>query len=292
MAFSMTGFGSARTIRDDFDLMVQLKSVNHRFSNIYIRMPRGFADLENSIRSILAERIPRGKIDVFIEIYSLPKQAQDFSLNVGTVEKIMEAGHDLATKYELPFDLTVERVLRFPDVISLTPNDAFKTELWQVMKETILKALDSLDEARRKEGEYLAREMAGIAESIQAMLDRVMEMVEDQTIAMRIKIQDNLEKILTDATLNTDRLEQEVALSAMRVDISEEIIRLGGHMSSFSLLLKHEGAIGKRAEFLVQEMHREVNTMGSKSQIKLLSELVVDMKVAVEKIREQIQNIM
>jgi uncharacterized protein (TIGR00255 family) len=291
MAFSMTASGHSRISEDGYEISVWIRSVNHRFFQCLMRLPKGFQDWEKDLREIVGGIISRGKVDILVEFESLPAEALEIRIDRGLADNILKFARDFGAEQGIPGGLTVENLLRFPDVFRHIPRDEACDRAWEKCKNALNQALESFFEERSREGDKLTDFLVGICSGIQSGIVRMRSLAEKQVEEIRCRLILMLEKMALECTLDNQRIEQEIALISVRADITEELVRLDSHVSRFQELIIQKEAVGKKCEFLLQEMHREINTIGSKSCNTMLSEIVVDLKADIEKMREQIQNI-
>ncbi|MBN1551795.1 YicC family protein [bacterium] len=292
MAYSMTGLGEARVITDSYDIKISIKSVNHRFLQLNVKTPKGFQSWEKRIRDVVGKEVSRGKVDVWIDCYKLPAQDQEFHLNEGYAEKIAEAANLLSQKLSIPCGITIENILRYPDVFINFLNIENDDVMWKLSEEALIKALDNFLDERRRDGLKMIHFVDEACKSLDDKVAELEHLAEVQKTTVRHRFLSNLKTLMGTVDYDQNRMEQEIALLIMKSDITEEITRLHSHIRHFlELLHGSQKVIGKQCDFLVQEMHREVNTIGSKSTLTALSDIVIFFKVQIEKIREQIQNL-
>lgn len=294
MANSMTGYGRAEAIYATRRYLVEIKSVNNRFCDISVRMPRGYISLENKIREKISDRLLRGKIDVFVTIEDVGDGNQTVELNEGLAKAYSEAIKKISELTGRVDDSDAYQVARFPDVLvaratNLTPEEA-GAELLPVLDA----AIEDMARMREIEGEKLAADLQDKVNTFEKLHAGIVERAPLVPKEYRERLMARIEELLDDkANLVYDeaRREAEVAVFADKCAIDEELTRLVSHMSQLRETLSAKGSIGKRLDFLLQEMNREVNTIGSKANDLTITNYVLDMKTELEKIREQIQNL-
>lgn len=291
MAYSMTGIGEGRYAANGYDVNITIRSVNHRYLNVQIRAPRGYQRFEPVLREQAMTQLSRGKVDVYLEFYELPAETSRLVLNRGLFENYLQFIQDLSSKNEIPDGVTTERLLRENDILSIVPSRDVDSKLEEILVETMVRAIKSLKGSRAEEGERLTEAMAGYVTLIEESISRIEPLADQQPEIARQRLQESISRLASDVSVDESRLEQEVVLSAVRSDITEELTRLRSHMIGMKEILGRQKAIGKELEFLIQEIHREVNTIGSKSVVLEINKLVVAMKLNVEKLREQVQNL-
>lgn len=291
MANSMTGFGRANVLIDGREMTVELKSVNHRYLDLGFRMPRHVSFLEDEIRRGLTERLTRGHVDVFVTYRNTREDARTAVFDAALLEAYLSAARECAERYGLKNDLTVSSALRLPDVIDVVEAEEDREAVAALLREALDKACAELIEMRRVEGERLVSDLLlrldtvlSIRESIAVRAPLV---VEDY----RSKLNERIASILESAEVDTARLATEVALFADKANIDEELVRLQSHVAAARELLNNGSAVGRKMDFIVQEMNREFNTIGSKANDKDITALVIEGKAEIEKIREQVQNL-
>ena len=291
MANSMTGFGRASLLKEGRELTVELKSVNHRYLDLGFRMPRHISFLEDEIRRILSSRLTRGHVDVFLTYRNTREDSKAASVDEALLKAYVAAAEKAAEQFGLRNDLTVTSALRLPDVIEVTNAEEDTEALSAMLAEVLGAACDGLIEMRRLEGQRLCEDLTSRLDTVlrirAAIAERAPLVVEDY----RAKLNERISNILLQAEIDTARLATEVALFADRANIDEELVRLGSHVEAARQLLSSEEAVGRKLDFIVQEMNREFNTIGSKANDKLITSLVIEGKAEIEKIREQVQNL-
>ena len=290
MIKSMTGFGQAQFQADGYEVTLEVKSVNHRFLDINIRLPRKYMLLEERIKEIIKKYAIRGRFDLNLSIHA------ETSSNSLKVDKKLAMDYydslkDLAENLNIPTDFKVFDFTRLPDIFKLEPQSEDLELVWSVIEITLTQALEQLVTMRRREGEHLVEDLR---KRIDFILGKVvfLEMRAPEVIKLyQQKLTTRLEELLPDTNLDLGRLFQEIAFFADRSDITEEIVRLNSHLRQLHESLIQDEAIGRKSDFLLQEMFREINTIASKASDLEMSQTAVEAKAELEKIREQIQNI-
>ena len=297
---SMTGYAQARAEQDGWALRVSLRSVNHRFLDLRLRLPEGFESVEPSVRQVLRDCLRRGHIDVTLHFEPVGPAA--VQVNAQLAEAYLRAAEDLRRKFALNAEPDLVAVMRLPGVVAAAgaPNGAFNDELQERLagrvSACLLEALERLEEMRRQEGAQLAVEMTRRLDSIADHASRIEVLAERMRPAYARRLETRLQELLGNTPLDPARLTQEAALLAERGDISEEIARLRSHVDQFRKLLAAAGEVGKKLDFLLQEMHREANTILSKTpgveaEGLEVTDLALEVKSEIEKLREQAQNV-
>ncbi len=287
---SMTGFGRSAGIVESYAVTVEMKSVNHRFAEYSVRTPREWSFLEEDIRRRLTSAIARGRVDVFLNVERTEHAVQGVNVNWQLLDALVAAEAQMSERYGVTFEPSQSRTwLMYPDVLIPMQETLDEHAIQLGVGRLVDEAIGTLVEMRRTEGARLA---ANCLEKIGELAEYVARLREREKLVVESK-RDRLEKRLRELGVSFDdqRLEQEIVLLVDKSAIDEEVVRLQSHLESFREALEGSGSIGRRLDFIVQEMHREVNTIGSKSSDAEVSRSVVDMKVLVEQLREQVQNI-
>ncbi|WP_341877362.1 YicC/YloC family endoribonuclease [Defluviitalea saccharophila] len=291
MIRSMTGYGLGEAVINGKKFTVEIRSVNHRYSDINIRMPRTMNYLEENVKNFLKDKISRGKIDVFISFESTAGDDYEISLNESLAEAYIKVLKTIKEKHDVIDDISVSLVSKFPDVISINKKEDDKDFLWSLLEKALLEACNAFILMREKEGNKLQKDLleksVKLEEYLSAIKERSPYLVQDY----KIKLEKRLHEILPNHTLDENRIALEVALFADKCSIDEEIVRLDSHITQLRDILTTEDVVGRKLDFLAQEMNREVNTIGSKANDLQITHSVVELKSEIEKIREQIQNL-
>ncbi|HWI65909.1 MAG TPA: YicC/YloC family endoribonuclease [Symbiobacteriaceae bacterium] len=288
---SMTGFGRGEAGGDLGRIVVEMKAVNHRFSEVVFRMPRQFNALEEPARKLVQARVSRGRVDVFVSWTAAAKARGvqvDKELAIAYYNALTELGGEIGSKTELSLDT----LARLPDVLKVEDSEVTADDLWPAFESAVAGAVDNLLAMREREGANLAQDLlariAHIEDLGRAVSTRAPQVVDEY----RTRLTRRLEDLLGQSNVvDPQRLAQEVALFADRSDITEEIQRLSSHISQFRATLESGDAVGRKLDFLVQEIGREINTIGSKANDATITNHVVEAKSELEKVREQVQNI-
>lgn len=291
MIKSMTGFGRAMAEKDGYVISVELKSVNHRYFEFNCRLPRQYGFAEEKLKSYVNSKVSRGKVDCFLGIEALDTDNADVVVNHTLASAYIKAMNELAQEYSLKNDISSVSISRFPDVFVLKKADEDEEKLWGYIKEVADEAIDKFIAMRETEGEQMKKDVLSRADYI---LDCVsfIESRSPQTVKeYNDKLIARVHELIGDASLDENRIIQEVAIYADKVAVAEETVRLRSHISQLKEFLESSEPIGRKMDFLVQEINRETNTIGSKACDVEIARKVVDIKAEVEKIREQIQNI-
>lgn len=291
MIHSMTGYGREQTIIDGREITVEIKSVNHRYSEFSVRVPRAYGYLEEKLKTLIKENISRGKIEVNVTINNLNGKEVDIK-----IDKIMAAGYINALRAAneelgLDDDLTLSELIRFSDIFNVQKAMEDEEKIWNDVKIAAKSAIDKFVIMRKTEGMNMKIDLLEKLDNVEKTL-RIVESISPKTVEnYRERLFTKLKEILEDANIDEQRILTEAAIFAEKIAIDEETVRLQSHIEQFRSLIEAYEPIGRKLDFLVQEINREINTMGSKAQDVEITKYVVDMKSDVEKIREQIQNI-
>ncbi len=291
MIRSMTGYGRCQQVLDGWDVTVELKSVNHRFFEYGSRLPRTCGFLDDKLKSFLQQHIARGKVEVYVSLDAVETADSHVEINLPLAEAYRDALQGMAETLSVRDDCSVMGLSRFPDVLSVRKNEADEEAIWNVVRETAAAALEKFIAMREREGERMRDDVL----SRRAFLLERVAIVEErspQTVREHMdKITERMRELLGSATVDEQRLLTEAALFADKIATAEETVRLRSHLDQLEQLVCSSEPVGRKLDFLVQEINRETNTIGSKAQDLQLAQVVVDMKAEIEKIREQIQNI-
>lgn len=291
MIKSMTGYGSAKGYVEDLKITVELKSVNNRYLDTSVRMPRNFIFAEDAVKSAVQAKISRGKVDVFVSVDSFESDGVVVRVNEALLKSYLDALRHIAGEYALTDDLTVSSVSRLPDVLTIEKKDQDAEAITAGILEITARALDDFDVMREREGQKLKDDVLSRLKTIEALLS-VVERDAPKTVEdYRARLRQKMEEVLNGAGVDENRLLQEAALYADHIAVDEETVRLRSHIAQLRTMLSGGSPIGRKIDFLIQEFNREANTIGSKCQNSDIAHTVVDLKSEIEKIREQIQNI-
>ena len=288
---SMTGYGKGVAALDGRELTVELKSVNHRFLDISMRLPRVLACIEDPIRKAIEARLKRGHVDVFVNYRNTRTDAKSVRVDDALLGAYVAAAKAANESLALKDDLTLSNVLRLPDVTEIVPVEEDADALIALAKEATSLALSGMIEARTAEGERLKAALSQGVAALDGYREEILSRAPFVVEEYREKLNKRIESVLFDTEIDRARLATEVALFADRCCIDEELVRLKSHIAQFRTYLEAEKPIGKDMDFLVQEMNRECNTIGSKANDVAITKAVLASKAEVEKLREQVQNV-
>ena len=290
MIKSMTGFGKAILEKNLRSYQIEIKSVNHRYLDISVRMPREISYLEEIIRKEISKNILRGKIDVFINFNNNSMEGKEIKINTNLAKQYIKELRKLAEEENLNQDIQVNEIAKYPDVLTVEQNIEDE-EIEKEIIEVINNAVESLLKMKKSEGEKIAKDLNERLEEIQEKVNEVSKFSAGLIGEYIVKLEERIKQILNDQEIDKKRLAEEVVIYADKSSIEEEITRLNSHIAQFKNLLSSEKPVGKKLDFIIQEMNRETNTIGSKSSSLNITNSVIDMKTEIENLREQIQNI-
>ncbi len=291
MIKSMTGYGNATGTSGKLGLTVELRSVNNRFLDCNVRIPRVYTAAEDAIKSMVQSRISRGKVDVYVTIDASAADDVTIRINEPLAGAYVEAFQHLFDKYGVTNDLTASSLARFSDVLVVEKKETDTDQLTKDICVVLAQALDSFDSMRVAEGARLRDDILSRADEIER-LTALAEARSPQTVAeYRARLEQRMREVLESTTIDEARILTEAAIFADRVAVNEEIVRLKSHLVQLRTFMESTEPIGRKLDFLVQEFNREANTLGSKGNDLEMARIVVDLKAEIEKIREQIQNI-
>ncbi len=291
MIKSMTGYGRCEIEQDGRKVTVEISSVNHRYCDLNIRMPRSFVKLEEKIREIIKKRVSRGKLDVSIYIISQTEDDLEVIINEPVCQKSIQGLRYLAEKFNLKDDLALSHILSIGDAFAIHKKAGDLDTVMDIIEKALNEALDSLVEMRIKEGTMLKEDILkklSLLNEMIAQIEKRSYLVVDE---YKKKLEARLKLLLSDVSVEPSRIAQEVVIYADKCAIDEELTRLKSHTTQFIAISESKEPSGRKLDFLMQEMNREANTIGSKANDSIITNYVVEIKTEIEKIREQVQNI-
>lgn len=291
MIKSMTGYGGAKGEVNSIAVNCELKSVNNRYLDVSVRLPKSCLFAEEAVRAAVAGHISRGKADVFISIDTSAAQEITIQVNEPVAAAYAKAVEGLGLTYGIPAGLTALDLARFPEVLTAEKSDTDRDSVSEAILSVFEAALEEFDAMRAREGEKLREDVSARLDTIEQMVAAVERRSPETVVQYREKLLARMQEVLSDAGVDEARILQEAAIYADKVAVDEETVRLRSHIAQFRLLLEEGSPVGRKLDFLVQEMNREINTTGSKCADSDIARTVIDMKAELEKIREQIQNI-
>ncbi len=291
MVRSMTGYGRARSTLHGRDITVEVRSVNNRYLDCSIKMPRVYIFAEDAMKALVQKTVSRGKVDVFVTIDTVEAEGSVVRVDTALAGEYLQAIRALKDQFGLPEDVTALSLARMPDVLTVTKAEedleAVSGDICSVLEE----ALAAYQAMRATEGEKLAADIAGRLDTIEALTGKVEERSPQTVAEYRQKLLDRMQEVLSSASIDESRILTEAAIFADKVAVDEETVRLRSHLSQLREMLRSDVPVGRKLDFLIQEVNRESNTIGSKCSDLEIARWVVELKAEVEKIREQVQNI-
>ena len=290
MIKSMTGYGKASLKTEDREYQVEIKSVNHRYLDISVKIPRQLSYLEEDIKKEISKKIKRGKIDVFIVFENNSLEGKTIKINQELAKAYIAELRKLAEEEGLQADIPVNEIAKYPDVLKIQNNEEDK-ELQKELLSVVEEATKNLFEMRTIEGRKMAEDISKRIDFIQEKIEEITQFSTRLIEEYVVKLEERIKQILKNKEVDKERLAQEVVIYADKCSIQEEVTRMNSHILQLRTLLNTEGVIGKKLDFIIQEMNREVNTIGSKANNLDITNRVVDLKTEIENIREQVQNI-
>ena len=291
MIRSMTGFGRGEATVDGRDITVEIKSVNHRYFEFNCRTTRGFGFLEEKLKSYIKERVSRGKIDMFVSLSQKEDTEAIVKINPSLARGYINALRKLSDEYGVKDDISVSTVSSYSDIFQVHKAPEDEEEVWNAVKPVLDTALNNFITMRETEGEKMKADVMSRAKHILSIVDEIESRSPERVKEYETRLKERIEELLGSADYDEQRVITEVAIFADKVAVDEETVRLRSHFDQLKSLMDSDGEVGRKLDFIIQEMNREANTIGSKANDSSLSHMVVDIKAEIEKIREQIQNI-
>ena len=290
MIKSMTGYGKSNMSKNLREYQVEIKSVNHRYLDVSIKMPRSLSYLEEEIKKAVSAKLTRGKVDVFITFNNNSLEGREIKINTEIARMYIKELRDLAESEGIVADIPVTEISKLPDVLTIQNNqddETIKNELLEVTN----KAIENLVGMRQVEGEKIAQDLLARIQDIEEKVKKISSLSTGLIDEYVVKLNTRIKELLQDQEIDEARLAQEVVIYADKCSIEEEVTRLNSHIYQFRELLNTNEAVGKKLDFMIQEMNRETNTIGSKANNLEITNEVINMKTQLENIREQVQNI-
>ncbi len=288
---SMTGYGRCEMNIDGMDISVEIKSVNHRFADYNIRVPRYYGFMEDRVKKYLQQHISRGKVDVYVSISDKNDDSKVITLNSGLAEGYINAMRELVEKYGVKDDISAASISRFSDIFDVEYKEEDEETIFARVIPVLEEATKQFIDMRKREGEKLTADMLMRKGIIEEKLAKVEELAPNTVDDYKEKLEARIAELMDGITIDESRVMTEIAIFADKLCVTEETVRLHSHLEEFEHILSQDEAAGRRLDFLLQEMNREVNTTGSKCNDLEIGRCVVDMKTELEKIREQLQNL-
>ena len=292
MAISMTGFGRGEYKDDNYQFLVECKTINHKYADINIRLPRKLSFLEDKARILVKDYIKRGRVDLYIKLDLLGSEDVNLKFDEALATQYVSILKQIKDKFDLVDDISVMNIAKFPDVIKTEEKEDDEDKLWSMLKVALENALLKLKEMRSEHAKKLAEDIQNRCDLLKNYIEDIEKYSYNVVIDYKEKLKNRISDMLEDPSIiDESRLAQEVAIYADKSSITEEIVRFKSHIEQLKNTVVKNESIGRKIDFLIQEMNRETNTIGSKSSDLNITNLVVEVKSELEKIREQIQNI-
>ncbi len=292
MIRSMTGFGHGEVSNDkNQKVTVEMKSVNHRYCDISLKLPKKLAMFEANIRNIMKEYASRGKIDIYVSYEDLSETAVSLHYNQAMAEEYMQVFKKMQEDFNIETKITAEALAKYPEVVTIEEVQQDEEVWWELLEAALRQAAEKFVETRTIEGANLKRDLLGKLDQMAADVAFIEERSPQIIAEYRSKLEEKVKEFLEDSTIEENRIAAEVTLYADKIAVDEEIVRLQSHISSMTDVLESDESIGRKLDFMAQEMNREANTILSKSRDVDLADHAIELKTNVEKVREQIQNI-
>lgn len=291
MLKSMTGYGRGKYECDSREYTVEIKSVNNRYSDISIKMPRNISFLEDTVRKLISNSITRGKVEVFVSFTNNSDKGRNIELNYDLAKNYIEAMKKLAEETSINSNIEVIDVVRLPDVLNTTLDQEGERIITEELTKTVSEAITNFIKMREIEGEKIKEDLQERIESVSEKINQINSISTGLVSEYIVKLEKRVNELLKPNVVDENRLAQEIVIYSDKCSVEEEITRMKSHISQFLNLLEQTNSNGKRIDFLIQEMNRETNTIGSKANNLQITNYVVDIKTELENIREQIQNI-
>ena len=292
MIRSMTGFGHGEVSNDkNQKVTVEMKSVNHRYCDISLKLPKKLAMIEANIRNIMKEYASRGKIDIYVSYEDLSETAVSLHYNQAMAEEYMQVFKKMQEDFNIETKITAEALAKYPEVVTIEEVQQDEEVWWELLEAALRQAAEKFVETRTIEGANLKRDLLGKLDQMAADVAFIEERSPQIIAEYRSKLEEKVKEFLEDSTIEENRIAAEVTLYADKIAVDEEIVRLQSHISSMTDVLESDESIGRKLDFMAQEMNREANTILSKSSDVDLADHAIELKTNVEKVREQIQNI-
>lgn len=291
MLKSMTGYGRGKYECDSREYTVEIKSVNNRYSDISIKMPRNISFLEDTVRKLISNSITRGKVEVFVSFTNNSDKGRNIELNYDLAKNYIEAMKKLAEETSINSNIEVIDVVRLPDVLNTTLDQEGENIITEELTKTVSEAITNFIKMREIEGEKIKEDLQERIESVSEKINQINSISTGLVSEYIVKLEKRVNELLKPNVVDENRLAQEIVIYSDKCSVEEEITRMKSHISQFLNLLEQTNSNGKRIDFLIQEMNRETNTIGSKANNLQITNYVVEIKTELENIREQIQNI-
>lgn len=287
----MTGYGRNELVADGKKISCEIKSVNHRYSDYSVKVPRYYGFLEDGVRKFVSDYISRGKIDVYVSIENFGGTDREILLDEGVAEEYIKALELLRDKFGLRDDISVMSVSRYSDIFKVQKLEEDEEKLCNLVFEALKPAMEQFVGMREREGERILKDLSERVEYMRSLAKKIEGLSENTVIDYQNRLYEKIREVLEDRTVDEARVLTEVAVFADKVAVNEELVRLESHFNEFYEIVNKNEPAGRKLDFLIQEINREINTTGSKANDIEISKLVVELKGETEKLREQVQNI-
>ncbi|WP_343249913.1 YicC/YloC family endoribonuclease [Diplocloster hominis] len=291
MVKSMTGFGRSEAQDENRKFLVEMKAVNHRYLDINIRMPKKLAFFETAIRSLLKNYIQRGKVDVFISYEDFTENKLALRYNSDIAAEYLQYMKKMAQDFELEDSIQVSTLARLPEVFTLEDQAPDEKELWALLEQALKGAAEQFVETRLVEGEHLKNDLLAKLDGMSVLVDEIERRSPEIIREYREKLEEKVKELLADTQIEESRIATEVVIYADKICVDEEMVRLRSHIAGTKAALSAGDGVGRKLDFIAQELNREANTILSKANDMEISNVAIDLKTEIEKVREQIQNI-
>lgn len=291
MLKSMTGYGRQESLAGGTKILVEIRSVNQRFTDYSIKLPRHLGFLEERVRNFASEKITRGKVDIYISVDSYEEADKNITLNTALAKNYIHVLKQLRDEFDLRDDISVMSVARFSDIFNAERCEVDQEEIWEQVRGVLSDALDAFLAMREREGERIERDLVERIEYMKTLAAKIDERSPQTVAEYRERLYSKIKELMEDREIDEGRILTEVAIFSDKIAVNEETVRLGSHFEEFYNIINSGKPAGRKLDFLIQEINREVNTIGSKAQDIEIAKLVVTLKGEIEKLREQIQNI-
>lgn len=288
---SMTGYGRGEQENTQWQIVIEVKAVNHRYSEVMVKQPRQLLALEDKMKKLVAQYIERGKVDIFVRMQEKAGISQAVQVDQAKAETYHLALQEMAQRLQVAYQPDVHRLIQLPDVIVHREEEEDAKVLWPLVEEALREALGQHVQMRQMEGNHIREDMMRKLQQLEQLTKAVAERSPLVLQEYQEKLRQRIADLLAQPSTDEERLAQEIAYFAEKSCIDEELVRLQSHFAQFRQIIEQEGSIGRKLDFLIQEMNRETNTIGSKANDLTIGRLIVEMKSELEKLREQVQNI-
>ena len=291
MVKSMTGFGRHELSTEEYRISAEMKSVNHRYLDLSVKMPRRFNSFESGIRALLKDYVQRGKVDLFIAYEDYTQSRMSLKYNASLAAEYMGYFRAMAEQFSIPDDVSVTSLARFPEIFSMEQEPEDEEQIWHILEEAVSGAASRFVESRIREGESLKKDLLGKLDAMEGMLDELERRSPAVVSEYREKLAAKVQELLGSSSIDESRIVTEATIFADKICTDEETVRLRSHIEATRAELSAGGSVGRKLDFIAQEMNREANTILSKANDLEISDCAISLKTEIEKIREQIQNI-